>query len=153
MRSKSYFMSFTKKLLLISALCCVFIFGVALQKGACQFLYPPLVPFYAPVPIYPAPIFYPIAPIPYIRAPQATIILSTGITAVSPTAGSLVIGAPTVVTPTTTTTVVSTTVPTTTAAPAPLLGILGVLYASALYESPLSVANPLLFGYLSTLLL
>lgn len=146
-------MSIIKKFLLIFSLSCVFILGVGLQQGTCQFLYPPVMPFYAPMlppplPLFPAP--FPIAPVPFIRTPAATIILSTGLTAVSPTTGALVVGAPTVVSPT----VVTTAVPTvTTAAPAPLFGTLASLYASALYESPLSVANPLLFAYLTTILI
>ncbi|MEW6379152.1 MAG: hypothetical protein AB1611_06050 [bacterium] len=140
-------------------LSCVLTLAVSLQKGSCQYLpYMPLT--YAPFLPPPPPLLFPsiqFCPVPYptlpgMRAPHATIILSTGITAVSPTTGTLVIGAPTVVTPTTVPTVVSTAVPTvTTAAPAPLISILGILYASALYESPLSVANPLLFAYLSSL--
>jgi hypothetical protein len=59
------------------------------------------------------------------------------------------LGTPTVVVPTapTTTTVA-------TAAPAPLFSLLALLYAQALVSPALlSTANPLLFAYLSTLVL
>ncbi|MCL6582377.1 MAG: hypothetical protein K6U11_01945 [bacterium] len=135
----------------------IIIVGFIFKKGECQYPvapYPVLMPWIQapPVPLFPAPL----VPIPYSRAPQATIIISPGLTAVSPTAGTLVIGAPTVVTPTTAPTIISAATPTTTttAAPAPLLSILAVLYTSALYSpTPLSVANPLLFAYLSSLIL
>ena len=162
MRNKGYFISLTRKFLCISLLTCIFVLGIALQEGLCQYVNPyiPYSPFmplaYTPVLPPPLPLFpVPYAPIPVSRAPQATIILSSGITAVSPTAGVVVIGAPTVVTPTTAPTIVS-TVPTTTttAAPAPLLSILVSLYATAIYSpTPLSVANPLLFAYISSLIL
>ncbi|MEW6379151.1 MAG: hypothetical protein AB1611_06045 [bacterium] len=160
MQKKGYCMSLAQKSLAVFFLVCIFILGIALQEGLGQYYNPyfdpflPVTPFapvsYSPYPLLPP---VPIAPVPYIRAPQATIILSTGITAVSPTAGAVVIGAPTVVTPTTAPTIVSTTTPTvTTAAPSPLFSILAVLYSGALYApAPLSTANPLLFAYLSSL--
>ncbi|MEW5804583.1 MAG: hypothetical protein AB1847_21020 [bacterium] len=149
-------MSRIKKIYFIILLS-VFIVAIASQKGRCQYLgvpYPPFIPWsmVPPVQLLPAPAL----PIPYTRAPQATIIISPGVTAVSTAPGVVVIGAPTVVTPAAAPTVVS-TVPTATAtaaAPAPLLGILVTLYSSAIYSpTPLSIANPLLFAYLSTLLL
>lgn len=129
--------------------------GFSLREGRCQY---PGVPYPVFMPWAQVPPFQflpaPIIPIPYARSPHATIIISPGITAVSPTAGVVVIGAPTVVSPTTAATIVSTT-PTTTApaAPAPLFSILATLYSSAVYDSPLSIANPLLFAYLSTLII
>jgi hypothetical protein len=160
----------SRKSLPVLFLALIFTLGISVPKGVCQYLpYFSVNPYFPPVPItpwipspftppsllFPAPQLFP-APtptLPLVRYPQATIILSTGITAISPTAGAVVVGAPTVFSPTTTTSVISTTVPTVTAAaPAPLLSLLSIIYASALYShSLLSTANPLLFAYLSTL--
>ncbi|MGA1790485.1 MAG: hypothetical protein ACMUIM_03285 [bacterium] len=90
------------------------------------------------------------------RSPRATIIFtSPTLTAVNTTPGVFVIGStaavasPTVIVPS------APAVPATTAAaPAPLFSILAILYAQALYApAALSTANPLLFAYLSTLVL
>lgn len=142
-------------------------------------------PFYAPFPLYGGafpPFFgrnlgwgYPLRPAippaatilsPYQRAPNATIIFTaptlTAVTGAAP--GVILIGAtgvlgataPIVVPPTA---VAASVPPTLTAAaipaPAPLLSILSVLYASALLDGKalLSTANPLLFAYLTTLIL
>lgn len=145
-------------------------FGIALQEGRCQYFGWPYVPFMSPLaPLFSLPYYYnvmapvsvpairfpsaPITPVPIVRSPNATIILATGLTAVGTTPGVIVIGTPTavnsaaVVTPTT-------TVPAAPPAPAPLLSILSILYASALYAPALlSTANPLLFAYLSSLVL
>lgn len=144
-------MCHTQKICLILMLS-VIISGFAFQEGGCQYPvpYPAFMPWVQAPPsqFFPAPIL----PTPFSRSPQATIIISPGLTAVSPTAGVVVIGAPTVVTPTSAATIVSTTPTTTTAAPAPLFSILAIIYASSLYApTPLSVANPLLFAYLSSL--
>lgn len=109
---------------------------------------------------------------PYQRRPNATIIFtSPTLTAVSAAPGVIligatgVIGAPTVAVPTgiaptviAPTAAIAASIPTSTIAnpaPAPLLSILAVLYASALLDPKtfLSTANPLLFAYLSTLIL
>ncbi|MGA1841789.1 MAG: hypothetical protein ACMUIU_14285 [bacterium] len=107
---------------------------------------------------------------PYQRRPNATIIFtSPTLTAVSAAPGVILIGAtgviaPTVAVPTgiapavvTPTAAIAASIPTATIAPAPapLLSILAVLYASALLDGKalLSTANPLLFAYLSTLVL
>ena len=94
---------------------------------------------------------------PYNRSPNATIIFtSPTLTSVTTAPGIILIGsttalgAPTVVAPTAA--AVTTTVAP--AAPAPLFSLLAVLYASALVAPALlSTANPLLFAYLSTLVL
>jgi hypothetical protein len=109
---------------------------------------------------------------PYQRRPNATIIFtSPTLTAVTAAPGVIligatgVIGAPTVVVPTgvapavvAPTAALAAAVPTAAIAnpaPAPLFSVLAVLYASALLHGTalLSTANPLLFAYLSTLVL
>lgn len=107
---------------------------------------------------------------PFRRAPNATIIFSSPtLTSLSSAPGVILVGAtgvlgvPTVVAPTaitapvlTPTLVAPPPVPTiANPVPAPLFSILAVLYASALLDGKalLSTANPLLFAYLSTLLL
>jgi len=164
-----------RKSLPVLFLALIFTLGVSIQEGVCQYYDPyfyvnpyfsltpitPWVPYpFAPPPLlFPAPQYFPapVPTLPLVRYPAATIILSTGITAISPTAGALVVGAPTIISPTTTTSVISTAVPTVAAvaAPAPLLSILSIIYASALFAHTglLSTANPLLFAYLSTLAL
>lgn len=96
-------------------------------------------PYASPVmPAYPfigAPVLAP--PLPTSRIGAATLIIT------NPTAGTVSVINPTVA-----------TVPTvTTASPPPLLSLLGTIYASALYEGPLSTANPLLFALLQNLFL
>ncbi|MGA1876055.1 MAG: hypothetical protein ACMUIA_10645 [bacterium] len=165
----------SRKSLPVLCLALIFTLGISVPKGVCQYYFPtysvnpyfsfaPVTPW-IPSPFAPPPLLFPppqyipapvLPTLPLIRYPQATIILSTGITAVSPTAGALVVGAPTIISPTTTTSVISTAVPAVTAAaPAPLLSILSIIYASALFAHTglLSTANPLLFAYLSTLAL
>lgn len=99
---------------------------------------------------------------PFQRRPNATIIFtSPTLTAVTAAPGVIVIGAtgvlgaPTVVVPTTVAASVPTAVTAATPAPAPLFSLLAVLYASAGLHGAtfLSTANPLLFAYLSTLVL
>ena len=159
----------SRKSLPVLFLALIFTVGISVPKGVCQyspyfyvnpyFSFAPVTPwipspFTPPSLLFPAPQYFPspVPTLPLVRYPQATIILSTGITAVSPTAGALVVGAPTVVSPPTTTSVISTVAPAVTATtPAPLLSLLSIIYASALYEGLLSTANPLLFAYLSTL--
>ena len=109
---------------------------------------PYLYPFAAFPPIFPSPallpLSYPAFPLnsapafsPFPRIGAATIIIT------DPTAGTVSVINPTVA-----------AVPTvTTASPPPLLSLLGTLYASALYEGPLSTANPLLFALLQNLFL
>ncbi|MGA1875556.1 MAG: hypothetical protein ACMUIA_08100 [bacterium] len=162
-------MRFYQKCFLIFALC-ICLSGISLHQVFSQpwMSYPLFVPwgynmFFPPYsPYFPAsnrfllPQLPPPAPIVTAstpRLPHATIIVSTGITAVSPAPGVLVIGSttalasPTVVSTTPTT---ATTVP----APAPLLSILATIYASSLYAPALlSTANPLLFAYLSSLII
>jgi len=157
------------RVLFIVLVIAVISYGIALPEGRCQYLGWPNIPFMLPfAPLFPFPYYnmmapvggpairfprVPTAPVPFVRSPNATIILASGLTGVSTTPGVIVIGAPTavntaaVVTPTT-------TVPVAPPAPAPLFSILTILYASALYAPALlSTANPLLFATLSTLFL
>ncbi|MGA1864296.1 MAG: hypothetical protein ACMUHX_04470 [bacterium] len=105
---------------------------------------------------------------PYQRRPNATIIFaSPTLTAVGTTPGVILIGATGVVAPTVAaptgiapaiiapTAGIAASATIASPAPAPLLSILAVLYASALLDPKtfLSTANPLLFAYLSTLIL
>jgi hypothetical protein len=96
--------------------------------------YVPPLPVYAPV--LPSPLLAPPAPVPVTRYPAATIIIT------NPTAGTATVNtvAPA---PATTTSLIGTYTP--------LVSTLATLYTSALYNSPLSVANPLLFAVLSNL--
>ncbi|MGA1843922.1 MAG: hypothetical protein ACMUIS_05110 [bacterium] len=142
-------------------------------------------PFYAPFSLYGGafpPFFgrntgwgYPLQPIippsaailsPYQRRPNATVIFTAPtLTAVSGAApGVILIGAtgvlgataPVVAPATAVAAAVPPSLVTAAApAPAPLLSILSVLYASALLDGKalLSTANPLLFAYLTTLVL
>jgi hypothetical protein len=94
----------------------------------------PLPITYPPIPYYSLPAFSPLT-----RVGAATIIIS------NPTAGTVSVINPTVAS-TPAVTVAS-------ASPPPLLSLLGTIYASALYEGPLSTANPLLFALLQNLFL
>lgn len=100
--------------------------------------YFPALPIYNPVPL---PLFPPISPyplpVPLTRTPAATIIITN---------------------PTTGTVSITTTAPATTVAPtaavSPIVSGLISLYAQAIYSpTSLSVANPLLFAYISSLIL
>jgi len=163
-------MSYTKKFYLIFVVLFIFILGITLKEGICQYYgwsYPPFLPYVQnpfPHPYYnylapnplPLPQLFPIpmTPIPYTRSPHATIILATGLTAVSPAGGVIVIGTPTAVNTTAAVVTPTPTVPAAPPAPAPLFSLLAIIYASALYAPALlSTANPLLFAYLSTLVL
>lgn len=177
MRQKGYyFMRLTKKSLLVLFLSCIFILGITIQEGSGQYFNPYINPYYfnpyysvraftpwvpgplpAPQLLFPPPQLFP-APMvsgPSLRYPNATIILGTGITAVSPATGILVIGAPTVVLPLAGTAIVAApTAVAPPAAPAPLLSILVSTWAADLYfPQPLSIANPLLFAYISSLII
>ena len=135
--------------------------GIGQYAGISYYPFFPAMPFLFPVPYYGVPVGIPFprmvpAPAPlatYQRSPHATIIFPTGITAVGTAPGVFVIGGTTAVTPVVATTPVTTPAVITPPAPAPLLSILAILYASALYEGALSTANPLLFAYLSSLVL
>jgi len=95
--------------------------------------YPPVIPSY---PLIGAPVFAP--PLPVSRLGAATIIVT------NPTAGTVSVINPAVA---------SVPAVPTAAAPAPLLSLLGTIYASALYEGALSTENPLLFALLQNLFL
>ncbi|MGA1843670.1 MAG: hypothetical protein ACMUIS_03800 [bacterium] len=135
--------------------------GMGQYAGVSYYPFFPAVPFLFPVPYYGIPVAIPFprmvpAPAPlttYQRSPNATIIIPTGITAVGTAPGVFVIGGTTAVSPVVASASVTAPTVTTPPAPSPLLSILAVLYASALYDGPLSTANPLLFAYLTQLTL
>lgn len=96
---------------------------------------PLLAPIYSPLTYFPTPVFSPLS-----RVGAATIIIT------NPTAGTVSIINPTVAAAP----VVTAVAP---PAPAPLLSVLAPLYASLLYESPLTTANPLLNALLQNIFL
>lgn len=99
----------------------------------------------------------PTSAVPYQRFPNATIIFtSPTLTAITVGTGVILVGATTVLSaPTAVVASVPAVQTVANPAPAPLFGLLAILYASATLHGTalLSTANPLLFAYLSTLLL
>lgn len=131
------------------------IFSLA-TEGVSQvpYLYPflginPYFPIFPPV--FPPPVLSPTvySPFPYVTPTLPSILPRVGAATIiitNPTAGTVSVINPTVA-------AAPTVAPTAVAAPTPLLSILAPLYASLLYESPLTTANPLLNALLQTVFL
>ncbi|MGA1840225.1 MAG: hypothetical protein ACMUIU_06320 [bacterium] len=138
----------------------IIVFGLA-SEGTAQgpFLFPqyfqwginPLLYPFSPIPqIFPstAPLTMGYPPIPYSSMPAFSPLTRVGAATIivsNPTAGIISVINPTVAS--------TPTVPVVSTSPPPLLSLLATIYASALYEGALSMANPLLFALLQSLFL
>ncbi|MGA1864295.1 MAG: hypothetical protein ACMUHX_04465 [bacterium] len=144
-----------KGYIILAIMVLLIIFSFA-TEGMSQLLYPfpflginPYFPIFPPV--FPPPVLAPpvFSSFPYVSPTLPSILPRVGAATIiitNPTAGTVSVINPTVAAvPTITTTPV--------AAPTPLLSVLAPLYASLLYESPLTSANPLLNAVLQTIFL